>query len=112
MPKRKQKQEEPSSPSESDGDITTDGSTDEDSSGFPSAGEPSAGSDGGGSSEGYDRIDVDFEFFDPREKDFLGLKTLLNNWLDGRTYACSELVDTIIDQARSGRGAKECGMHA
>lgn len=41
-------------------------------------------------------IDVDFEFFDPAEGDFQGIKNLLVHFLDGRQFACSELVDDIL----------------
>ncbi|PNH01342.1 Protein BCCIP [Tetrabaena socialis] len=44
------------------------------------------------------QIDVDFEFFDPAERDFLGLKALLNTYLDGQQYDCSGLVNAIIQQ--------------
>jgi len=44
----------------------------------------------------FDSIDVDFEFFDPVEGDFHGLKSLLNNFLDGKPYACSDLVEAVI----------------
>lgn len=43
-------------------------------------------------------VDVTLEFFDPKKADFLGLKALLQSYLDGRAYACSELVDVIIKQ--------------
>ena len=45
-----------------------------------------------------DSVDVTLEFYDPKEADFHGLKALLQSFLDGQTYACSELVDTIINQ--------------
>ncbi len=43
-------------------------------------------------------VTVDFEFFDPQEIDFHGLKALLQTYLDGEAYSCSELVDAIIQQ--------------
>ncbi len=43
-------------------------------------------------------VDVNFEFFDPKEIDFHGLKALLQTYLDGSPYNCSELVDTVIKQ--------------
>lgn len=43
-------------------------------------------------------VDVTLEFFDPKEEDFQGLKSLLQNFLDGEGFAASELVDTIIKQ--------------
>lgn len=45
-------------------------------------------------------VAVDLEFFDPKESDFQGLKSLLHLLLDGREYDSSLLADTIIKQAR------------
>ena len=47
-------------------------------------------------------VDVTFEFFDPKENDFHGLKALLQNYLDGQEFALSELVDMTIRQASPG----------
>ena len=44
-------------------------------------------------------INVNFEFFGPKEIDFLGLRSLLQTYLDGQAYDVSGLVDTIIKQA-------------
>ncbi|MEW5317076.1 MAG: hypothetical protein WDW38_008407 [Sanguina aurantia] len=52
--------------------------------------------------DAYKEINVDFEFFDPKEIDFLGLKSLLTSYLDGQQYDCSGLVDTIINQTSVG----------
>jgi protein BCP1 len=41
---------------------------------------------------------VDFEFFDPKEIDFHGLKALLGSYLDGDSFETSELADAIISQ--------------
>lgn len=49
-----------------------------------------------------DSVDVTLEFFDPKEEDFQGLKSLLQNFLDGQGFASSELVDTIIKQVLQG----------
>ena len=57
----------------------------------------SASSSDSGSDQQQD-VNVDFEFFDPQEVDFHGLKALLQTYLDGETFSCSELVDTIIKQ--------------
>lgn len=43
-------------------------------------------------------VDVTLEFFDPKEADFHGLKALLQSYLDGEAYSCSDLVDVIIKQ--------------
>lgn len=48
--------------------------------------------------EAFEHVDVDFEFYDPVEKDFHGLKVLLTGLLDGVEWNCSELVDAIIKQ--------------
>ena len=46
-------------------------------------------------------VTVDFEFFDPQEIDFHGLKALLQTYLDGEAFSCSELVEAIIQQVSS-----------
>jgi hypothetical protein len=43
-------------------------------------------------------VNVTMAFRDPTEADFHGLKALLQTYLDGAPYSCSELVDTIIKQ--------------
>lgn len=91
--------EEPSLDEEHNSDISSEEGSPEDSSsdGYPSgddSDEPSSDDDEDG--EAFDKIDVDFEFFNAVEGDFHGLKTLLNNFLDGQQYACSELVDAVI----------------
>lgn len=48
--------------------------------------------------EDDDIVNIDFEFFDPAEIDFHGLKSLLRTYLDGEDFSCSELVHTIIKQ--------------
>ena len=47
-------------------------------------------------------VETSFEFFDPSEGDFLGMKGLLNAYLDGETYDASGLVDEIIKQKTVG----------
>ncbi|GIL56481.1 hypothetical protein Vafri_11840, partial [Volvox africanus] len=56
--------------------------------------------------EAYKEINVQFEFFDPQERDFLGLRALLNTYLDGQQYDCSGLVDAIIKQTAVGTVVK------
>ncbi|KAK9816526.1 hypothetical protein WJX72_001568 [[Myrmecia] bisecta] len=51
-------------------------------------------------------VEVNLEFFDPQEKDFQGLRALLQTYLDGEPYNCSELVDAIIKQPRVGSVVK------
>ncbi|QDZ25364.1 hypothetical protein A3770_17p78820 [Chloropicon primus] len=47
-------------------------------------------------------VQTSFEFFDPTEGDFLGMKGLLNGYLDGEVYDCSGLVDHVIKQKTVG----------
>ena len=47
-------------------------------------------------------IDVDFEFYDPKPIDFLGLKMLLGPWLDGLEFDSSGLCDALISQRSVG----------
>lgn len=75
--------------------------TSETSSGSGSEGSELDDSSSDSGSDGTGEVDVDFEFFDPQEVDFHGLKALLQTYLDGSTYSCSELVDTVITQVRS-----------
>lgn len=44
---------------------------------------------------------MQFEFFAPEEKDFLGLKALLAPYLNGQEFESSALIDAIIAEARS-----------
>jgi len=41
-------------------------------------------------------LQVEFEFFSPEEKDFLGLKSLLVPYLNGQEFNSSALIDAII----------------
>lgn len=59
------------------------------------------------------QITVNFEFFDPKEIDFLGLRSLLQTYLDGQAFDVSGLVDTIIKQASAapeGRSRRARGL--
>ena len=76
----------------------SDAQTSETSSRTSTDGSELEGSDSDSGSDGKSEVDVDFEFFDPQEVDFHGLKALLQTYLDGSTFSCSELVDTIIKQ--------------
>lgn len=106
MPKRKQ-QAPPSSESEepeaSGSEPAASDSSSDDSDEFPSGAEDSGSeSSDDEAGEAFEQIDVDFGFFCPQEKDFQGLRTLLQNYLDGQQWACSDLADAIIRQARGG----------
>lgn len=57
--------------------------------------------------EAFDSIDVDFEFFDPEEGDFHGIKTLLTNYLDGEKFDSSNVVDELM--ACPGSTVIKCG---
>ena len=63
-------------------------------------------SDSGNSSDGgkteKKEINVDFEFYDPKPIDFLGLKMLLSTWLDGLEFDSSGLCDALISQRTVG----------
>lgn len=56
----------------------------------------------------FDKIDVNFEFFDPKESDFHGLKALLHSYLDGQQYDSSQLIDAIIQQVRGIQNLSNC----
>lgn len=58
----------------------------------------SGASDSESESDPEQEVNVDFEFFDPQEIDFHGLRALLQTYLDGTAYDCSQLVDTVIKQ--------------
>ena len=51
---------------------------------------------------GGELIDVDFEFFEPAERDFHGIKTLLTPLFDGQPLNSSQLADFILQQVRTG----------
>ncbi len=112
MPKRKQ-QAPPSSESEepeaSGSEPAASNSSSDDGDEFPSgADDSSSESSDDEAGEAFEQIDVDFGFFCPQEKDFQGLRTLLQGYLDGQQWACSELADAIIRQARRGSAAMLC----
>ena len=78
----------------------SDEQTSETSSGSGSEGSEQTDSSSDSGSDNNDQVDVNFEFFDPQEIDFHGLKALLQTYLDGNSYSCSELVDTVIKQVQ------------
>lgn len=55
-----------------------------------------------GSDDDDELVQVDFEFYDPIEQDFHGIKVLLQLYLDGEPFQVSELVDFVIQQKRVG----------
>lgn len=56
--------------------------------------------------EEQDHVDVDIEFYDPKEEDFLGIKALLQLYMDGEPFSLSELADQIIRQKTVGSVVK------
>lgn len=73
----------------------TSGSSDSDS-------DEDDSSDEEGGEKKPEEINVDFEFYDPKPIDFLGLKMLLGTWLDGLEFDCSGLCDALIAQSTVG----------
>lgn len=94
----KRKAQELSEASEDDVAENSSEQTPETSSGSGSAGSDLEDSSSDSGSDDKGEVDIDFEFFDPQEIDFHGLKALLQTYLDGSSYSCSELVDTVIKQ--------------
>eukprot|EP00775_Hariotina_reticulata_P001502 gene1502-1840_t len=94
-------QEDPEADS-SDVSGSDDDSGSEDDSETDSAPEVSDDGEDSPDDEDFDKINVNFEFFDPKESDFHGLKALLHNYLDGQQYDSSPLIDTIIAQSAVG----------
>lgn len=95
-----------------DSDDDEDGSDeDEQSSGdsedsFPSASSDEAESEDDEDGEAYKEIDCAFEFFDPQERDYHGLRALLGTYLDGQQYDLSGLCDAVIRQTAVGTVVK------
>lgn len=108
-PKRKQRAPPPQEPSESEQESeqpsSDPSSSDSEGSDFPSGASSSEESSDDEAGEAFEQVDVDFGFYCPQEKDFHGLRTLLQNYLDGQEWACSELADAIIRQASGAWGS-------
>lgn len=79
-------------------EVESDDLTSDSSSGSAPAGSEPTDSSSDSGSDNQQEVDVNFEFFDPQDIDFHGLKALLQTYLDGSPYNCSELVNTIIKQ--------------
>eukprot|EP00252_Welwitschia_mirabilis_P026410 TRINITY_DN8674_c0_g1_i1.p1 TRINITY_DN8674_c0_g1~~TRINITY_DN8674_c0_g1_i1.p1 ORF type:complete len:314 (+),score=70.92 TRINITY_DN8674_c0_g1_i1:236-1177(+) len=58
----------------------------------------------GDSEEGSDQevVYADFEFFDPKQDDFHGVKSLLSTYCDGKDWALSGFVEIILAQSTVG----------
>ncbi|KAG0374826.1 Mss4p nuclear export [Mortierella sp. AD032] len=65
-------------------------------------------------SDGEDIINVDFEFFDPKEMDFHAIKNLLNQYFasDAILFGLSELSEMIVDQSNVGTTIKVNGVES
>lgn len=121
---KQQEPEEAVASEEADSDEGSDMPSDSESDEEPSSGSSSGSEDGSSGPEvsddaedadsddpdAFDKIDVKFEFFDPKESDFHGLKALLHSYLDGQQYDSSPLIDAIIQQVRSHH--RDCSCHA
>ncbi|KAF5827059.1 p21-C-terminal region-binding protein-domain-containing protein [Dunaliella salina] len=108
-PKKQQKREEEESeeePSSSGSEQSSSGSEDgsEDDSEFPDVSD--AEEDSSDADEDIEEIQVEFEFFTPEEKDFLGLKNLLAPYLNGQEFDSSALIDAIIAEGDVGSVVK------
>ncbi|CAA7050598.1 unnamed protein product [Microthlaspi erraticum] len=56
-------------------------------------------------SQGED-VQADFEFFDPKAKDFNGVKILLQHYLDDKEWDLTSFVDLILEQTTVGTVVK------
>ncbi|KAL6765955.1 p21-C-terminal region-binding protein-domain-containing protein [Haematococcus lacustris] len=94
--------------SEQTSDSGEDTSSDASGSSFPSEDEEEDSGSAADSDEDHDvsEIRVEFQFFGPEEKDFLGLKTLLSSYLNGEQYDSTGLVDAIISEGDVGSVVK------
>ncbi|KAG0263100.1 Mss4p nuclear export [Mortierella polycephala] len=70
--------------------------------------EEDSGSDG----DMEDTINVDFEFFDPKDNDFHAVKNLLNQYFasDAILFGLSELTELVVSQANVGTTIKVNGV--
>ncbi|KAG2422485.1 hypothetical protein HYH02_015435 [Chlamydomonas schloesseri] len=73
---------------------------------FPSASSDEAESEDDEDGEAYKEIDCAFEFFDPQDRDFHGLRALLGTYLDGAAFDLSGLCECVIAQSAVGTVVK------
>eukprot|EP00899_Mesostigma_viride_P007720 jgi/Mesvir1/1694/Mv21154-RA.1 len=107
IPEPNDEEQEPST-SESDPE-PSDGSSGEDSDEGSSDDDSSDGEDDEGDEDVDEEelVNADFEFFDPKEVDYHGLKALMNQYLDGADFpALPQLLDTVIAQTTVGTVVK------
>ena len=55
-------------------------------------------------------VQADFQFFDPKPRDFHGVKLLLQNYLDNKLWDLSGFVDLILEQTTVGTIVKSAGQ--
>ena len=67
---------------------------------YPDVSEADEDEDDEGEDTKQDEIVIDFEFFQPKEIDYHGLRALLFTYLDGLQYDAAGLVNTILKQVR------------
>ncbi|KAF8983422.1 Mss4p nuclear export [Entomortierella lignicola] len=74
--------------------------------------EDGSNDDSGSDGDMEDIIDVDFEFFDPKENDFHAVKNLLGQYFasDAILFALSELSELIVSQPNVGTTIKVNGV--
>lgn len=99
MPKRKAEDDVTEESEEEEIDDLDPSHQDSESSDFEDSGsseEESDGSEDGSDGETFDSVQVDLDFAQPEEDDFLGIKTVLSNYLDGEEYDSSGLVDLVL----------------
>ena len=73
---------------------STSGDDDE----YPEVSEADEDEDDEGDDTKQEEIVIDFEFFQPKEIDYHGLKALLFTYLDGQQYDTAGLVNAILKQ--------------
>ena len=87
--------------SDSSGTYSDSGTESEDILDFGKKAAPKGNESGSGSEE--DLVDVDFEFFDPRENDFGSVKSLLQQLIPpSEILDTSDLADLIVNQRVCG----------
>ncbi|KAG8098981.1 hypothetical protein GUJ93_ZPchr0013g36740 [Zizania palustris] len=85
-PSKRSKRDDPSSDEESYSNSDSDGDDD--------------------SSEELDTVQADFAFYDPKPKDFHGVKLLLNTYLGSKPWDLAGFVDLILEQSTVGTVVK------
>ncbi|CAN8318440.1 unnamed protein product [Cochlearia groenlandica] len=63
-------------------------------------------SDSSDEEDSQEGVQADFEFFDPKDTDFHGVKILLQNYLDDKEWDLSSFTDLILEQTTVGTVVK------